>query len=355
MGNKLVMGYWDCQYCETKGIKGTEDTCPNCGKIRADGTKFYMKNGEVQYLNEEEASRKGKGADWKCSYCGAYNSILNNNCIGCGASKQEADGNYFEVRKREKERERSLREKPSENSSSGNKSSNRQHLHKHNLMGMVLATLFVIAIIVATILGEMPKTIQGNVESFSWKTVINIEKYKEVEESDWHLPSDAKLDHKQKEIYTYEQVFAGYVDETYQEYEQIGSHMETTYEDNGDGTFSEKTVTVPDYGYVTKTKQVAKYDQVPVYKTKYYYWIWKWEHDREVTNTGNGKKPKYSDVKYGKKEREENRYTEYYVSVLNKDNKVSKYKCSAEIFKLLEEGQDVKLKVSDNEIQEIVD
>ena len=29
---KIVVGRWDCSYCGTKGIRGSERECPNCGK-----------------------------------------------------------------------------------------------------------------------------------------------------------------------------------------------------------------------------------------------------------------------------------------------------------------------------------
>ena len=39
--DKLVMGYWDCQYCGTSHIKGTKRDCPNCDHPRDAGVKFY--------------------------------------------------------------------------------------------------------------------------------------------------------------------------------------------------------------------------------------------------------------------------------------------------------------------------
>jgi len=30
--SRIVMGYWDCEYCGTHKIKGTLHDCPNCGR-----------------------------------------------------------------------------------------------------------------------------------------------------------------------------------------------------------------------------------------------------------------------------------------------------------------------------------
>ena len=59
--DKLVMGYWDCQYCNSKKIKGTLRECPHCSHPRDSHTKFYM-SGAVEYLSEEEAKNKGNTA-----------------------------------------------------------------------------------------------------------------------------------------------------------------------------------------------------------------------------------------------------------------------------------------------------
>ena len=98
-----------------------------------------------------------------------------------------------------------------------------------------------------------------------WQSSVDVEKYAEVYESDWTLPDGAELDHKEKEIRTYEQVQHGTTTETYESYEQVGSHEETTYTDNGDGTFHSSTTTVPDYDYVTRTREVPNYVSEPVY------------------------------------------------------------------------------------------
>ena len=51
--SKLVMGYWDCPFCGSKGIRGDVVNCPSCGRARGD-VQFYMKDyteGETREAN----------------------------------------------------------------------------------------------------------------------------------------------------------------------------------------------------------------------------------------------------------------------------------------------------------------
>ena len=54
-------------------------------------------DGEDVRLTEEEEKKKGKGADWMCEFCGAYNSALSTSCTSCGAEKTTKS--YFDIQK----------------------------------------------------------------------------------------------------------------------------------------------------------------------------------------------------------------------------------------------------------------
>ena len=43
---KLVMGYWDCPYCDKKEIRGDTAVCPACGQELQPGAKFCMNCGQ---------------------------------------------------------------------------------------------------------------------------------------------------------------------------------------------------------------------------------------------------------------------------------------------------------------------
>ena len=70
---KIVVGRWDCSYCGTKGIRGSERECPNCGRPRGEDVKFYVDDPK-DYVPEDEATKISKEPDWMCEFCGSYNS-----------------------------------------------------------------------------------------------------------------------------------------------------------------------------------------------------------------------------------------------------------------------------------------
>ena len=101
---KIVEGYWDCPYCENKGISGLEKHCTACGHPQDEGTKFYLKSEKV-YVDENKAKNYGKGADWTCAYCGSMNKHDATKCVSCGADREESTGDYFENVKKQEQKE----------------------------------------------------------------------------------------------------------------------------------------------------------------------------------------------------------------------------------------------------------
>ncbi len=69
MTSKLIEGYWDCAFCDTKAIQGREKICPNCGKPRGEDVIFYMKDTK-NYVKDEN-KKHFLGESWYCSYCDA--------------------------------------------------------------------------------------------------------------------------------------------------------------------------------------------------------------------------------------------------------------------------------------------
>lgn len=95
MSGKIVVGYWDCPFCNEKGISGLEKTCPNCGSPAGKNIKYYMKLEKKTYLDSETSKNYGKGPDWVCAYCGSYNRYNSSVCKNCGAPKSSSEENYF--------------------------------------------------------------------------------------------------------------------------------------------------------------------------------------------------------------------------------------------------------------------
>ena len=350
-----VMGYWDCPMCQTKKILGTERNCPNCGMPRGEDVKFYMDGPEVK-LTEEQQQKKGKGADWMCEYCGGYNSALDTVCVSCGAERSGKD--YFEVRKaKEKKQAEKQAEKDQEKKELDDAIRNKKKEEvKKKRKKKLLIGLFIFLLITAGLmfLGRS-KEYQVTLADKYWQSSVDVEKYAEVYESDWTLPDGAELDHKEKEIRTYEQVQHGTTTETYESYEQVGSHEETTYTDNGDGTFHSSTTTVPDYDYVTRTREVPNYVSEPVYDTKYYYYIWRWQYDRTLTAEEHGdKKVYYAKEDLSDDERYKNKQCSYYLTFHdNEKDEDATYEVTKEQYKQVETGAGYTIVVSVDEIIEI--
>lgn len=346
-----VMGYWDCPMCQTKKILGTERNCPNCGMPRGEDVKFYMDGPEVK-LTEEQQQKKGKGADWMCEYCGGYNSALDTVCVSCGAERSGKD--YFEIRK-EKEKKQAEKDQKKKELDDAIRNKKKEEVKKKRKKKLLIG-LFIFLLITAGLmfLGRS-KEYQVTLADKYWQSSVDVEKYAEVYESDWTLPDGAELDHKEKEIRTYEQVQHGTTTETYESYEQVGSHEETTYTDNGDGTFHSSTTTVPDYDYVTRTREVPNYVSEPVYDTKYYYYIWRWQYDRTLTAEEHGdKKVYYAKEDLSDDERYKNKQCSYYLTFHdNEKDEDETYEVTKEQYKQVETGAGYTIVVSVDEITEI--
>jgi hypothetical protein len=97
---KIVRGYWDCPYCGTKHIDGLVDDCPNCGKHKSAGTKYYIDRSsldqdvltdeQLNAANMPRSERDGNHRDWTCRYCSQTNNWRDETCVQCGAPREEA-------------------------------------------------------------------------------------------------------------------------------------------------------------------------------------------------------------------------------------------------------------------------
>ena len=96
--------------CGNKRIRAGQKTCPDCGHPQDENTKFYMPD-EIKYVSEEEAEKISRNPDWQCSFCGSLNSDDLNVCKNCGATKEDSERNYFEMRQQEEEKKRKKEEK----------------------------------------------------------------------------------------------------------------------------------------------------------------------------------------------------------------------------------------------------
>ena len=319
--SKLVMGYWDCPFCGSKGIRGDVVNCPSCGRARGD-VQFYMKDydegetreendrADVEYLSEEQAKYVSKNPDWYCSFCNSLNSDNAQFCGNCGASRADSESNYFQMLEKKK-----AREAAEAAAQAGNKA---QQKPSRKPLFIILALLLVIVGVFVFMNGN--KTAGDlKVTALNWVRNINIEENRMFSESGWELPSGAEKTDARNEIHHYDQVLDHYENVDVRRSRQVVDHYETyyTYSDNGNGTFTEVPHERPVYTteYYTETVRQPVYRSVPRYATKYYYNIWRWTPSRDVTARGDDHNVAWPEVTLAENEREGQRSEAYRFTV----------------------------------------
>lgn len=98
-----VEALWDCIYCGSKGMKGGNMTCLNCGSSRGAEVRFYLPQQVDRSLAIDESTVKiSSQPDWMCVYCRSYNSSERNNCFNCGAKREATNLDYINIHTRKK-------------------------------------------------------------------------------------------------------------------------------------------------------------------------------------------------------------------------------------------------------------
>ncbi len=332
MADKIVMGYWDCPYCDSKGIPGTTYDCPNCRRQRGKETKFYMKQGKVEYV----PGHKVIGADWYCEYCGALNTAGRDTCENCGSPKSESKDDYFSIKEKEEEKKKKEEEQKKKDFApeSPNRSSSFGLWSKLLLIGFALIAFVMLVSWIKE--KATPKDCTFEVQKLTWENTVEIDEYRTFQESDWSMPSDGRLLYTNEEVRSYNSVFDHYESVTKSRQVQDGGHYDYDYVDNGDGTFTEQSTFVPEYTTEYYTEDEPVYVQVPVYDTKYYYEIDRWVHERSETTTGNDKNPVWADTDLSDKERVAEKKSKYYMEGNYRYKSFWSYKERQETFEITE-------------------
>ena len=320
--SKLVMGYWDCPFCGSKGIRGDVVNCPSCGRARGE-VQFYMKDytegetreenerADIEYLDEEQAKYVSKNPDWYCSFCNSLNSDNAQFCGNCGASREDSESNYFQMLEKKKAREEAEAAAQPQVSQAPRKPSRKP------LMIFLVILLAVIGLFVWMNGNKTASDLR--VSAVSWVRNINIEENRMFSESGWELPSGAEQTDARQELLRVDQVLDHYESVEVPRTRQVVDHYETyyTYTDNGNGTFSEVPHERPVYRTesYTETVQQPVYRNVPRYATKYYYNVWRWTPSRDVTASGDSHDAAWPEYTLAENEREGQRSEVYRFTV----------------------------------------
>lgn len=403
MANEKIWGYWDCTYCDTKGIRGDKRICPNCQHRRDEHVKFYMKNtNDVITKPEDLANFVGK-PDWECRYCGTYNRGDAEACKVCGADKLGDSRTYHQVlsennteanqystdgqngvrveqgadidnerlerereeRKRERERrereeqeerDRRMREREEE------RAERERAEHRREMLIYGGVGLGILAVIGLLLFLFIPRHATLQVQSLPWERNIAIEESYISRENGWSIPpGGTEVDKVWKYHYT-DQVPDGteYYMDTEMRYEKVGSHTEYDYKDAGDGSFDKVKRTVDDYDYVPHEvkKSRTKYKDVEVYDWYYTYDIQRWRVCRNIHTNGTNDEPYWGDYTLNDGERTGARTETYNVYALNtaKDKDGYKlYDTSFDIWTQLHVNDEIEVKVVQSRITELLE
>lgn len=372
---KLVMGYWDCPYCEQTGIKGTLRECPSCGHPRDENTKFYMKKDRKQYLTKEESKTKGKGADWICEYCETLNSALDNQCKSCGAARTAESQTYFSRKTRKNtsnnDKQSSCDIHPTNNNNNDddddiNNASQKKKINRRFYYLSVLPILLTIGIIISLLYNFFTPTVENlHVDNIYWKTTQDVETLNTYHESGWHIPAGGRQTDKKYVVKTYEKVLDHYETVQKTRNKQVIDHYETKYKyaNNGDGTFTEHSYQEPVYRTETEyyTEQEPVYRDEPIYAWKYWYDIDRWKVSDKLIQQGEKDviSVTYSAVKTNEKTRAGKKYIQYFCDATYLDgkqkDKTNTYELSEELYDKIKNNTNITCKMRWGKILEIID
>ena len=318
---RIIEGYWDCAYCQTKHILGRYRNCPNCGKPRGEDAVFEhdAPNTENVVEKPEEVSRE---ADWHCEFCDSLNPASAKFCESCGSPR--SDKTYFQMKEEHKKKEQAAQAIASPPPPPPAKKS------RLPLLIAIAAAVFLIFFL------TRPAKADLTVRSMEWARSVSVEELRTLQESGWNIPSGARVYDQKQEVQTYTQVLDHYETREREVEEEYIDHYEDVvvgYEDLGNGYFEEITESQPVYQtrYYTETYEEPVYVTVPVFGTKYYYEIDRWVYERKEDTAGTrDKSPYWPDLDLKENEREGGRTEKYTFTAVDRKDKVYTYTCSGQ-------------------------
>ena len=306
--SQIIMGYWNCESCSASDIEGLLDVCPSCGARKPAHIRYHMKGRNL--VTKEQLTNAGIGEDecdgehkeWVCAYCGYLNNFSAVECDSCGAPKEESQQEYGDEPVKEtaaKEPEQTPPPAPKKK---------KRHIGK-----IILASIFLLFVICL-----FPYKQVWTVTGFSWEREITVEQMQVVRENDWSVPTGGRVYKEVQEIKSYAQQISHYEEVIVTRSREVIDHYETEYQyvDNGNGTFTENSYSVPVYRteYYEEVEQKPVYISVPIYATMYYYEIDRWFDEKQYLTSGTDQNAYWDDsYTLTKDQRDEKRREEYYV------------------------------------------
>ena len=364
---RIIVGFWDCTQCGTKGILGTEQSCPNCGRQRGSDVQFYMDRNRMQTVDEvtsaaEAARHKRRGADWVCEYCNSLNRSDATNCEACGSARSEAKDDYHSQRRKQNAQNQAPPDTyndtppspPPESTEADYAVPRRKGAGLRAAVQCVLALGLIAALVFGLVRCFAPRDAVMTVTGISWNYSIDIEEYRTITEEDWTVPYDGRVVSVSSRLYGYDQVLDHYDTRT-ETYEEIVGYEEVLvgydYKDLGNGMFEE----VPQYEqkpiYETRTRVVEEpvYVEVPIYEDWYVYEVDRWVFDFDIPASGTTHDTYWGEVPaLDEWHRQGATHKRYYVTANEEGKNSNTYETSEHDWFLIEPGSTINCTVTVN-------
>ncbi len=244
---------WDCPFCGTDKLLGLDHRhCPSCGAAQDEETRYFPSEEDRVAVQDH----RYHGADVDCPSCSTPNAKLANNCVNCGSALAEAEA----VHKVDEPRKAASPSPP-------RKKKGGVNLGTFILLGVVLVGVYIVINTCSS------KQVELTVQSTSWERTIHIDRFQEVEVSDWcdAMPADADRPIREQKVRSQERVADG---ETCTQQQR----------DNGDGTFTAYEDCQPKYKSVDVMGDWCRWTGTA------------WRYSRDETARGSGS-PAWPDAK----------------------------------------------------------
>ena len=342
---------------------------------------------EKNYVSAPE--KISRNPDWLCSYCECLNPDTSNNCIGCGALKEDSEKNYFKMKaereakqlknQQELEKLQSFNDEDCSykehtynnldnysntiinnniysecnqfNSYSNKKDYNKKrqniNLDWNKIITIGASAFGILLLLFGLIWLFMPKKDTLTVKQINWDYSIEIQEEQTFKESGWDVPIGARVYDEKEELHHTDKVIDYYETVEVEKSKDVIVGYELEYVDLGNGYFEEVDGDpIYEKEYYIEEEQVPVYKDVPIFKTKYYYYIDKWVYKRSVDTNGIDKNPYFGEVNLKYKEREGTKTKNYSINVINKNEEQKTYPISEENWKKINVNDVLEVKVN---------
>lgn len=348
-----IESVWSCSSCGTGKIPGGTKVCPNCAHPK-DASETYQPPANpaaAPALSARQLAAMGvdsdHSSDQECQYCGGKMKPGTKVCPHCSANLGDvarADRICDFCRHESSEaicpqcggvtRSKYERAAPrpvhhqvarpwplAQDIGARSKSVFSSVDIANPLVWGTAIVLFLIAVAAFIF---WPRTAEVRVESVSWTAEVRLQEYQYNQHSGWNLPAGADLVSAKNEVHHYDQVPDGTETEWYSESVcvDVYSHTDVTCYDDGscdrDDVYRESCTSE------SRSRQVQKYRDVPVYQTHYTYMVWEWVNTPSAVARGDDYEPRWpDDYLIDATHRESGRKMTYKVGLLTPDKKTS--------------------------------